>query len=196
VRDSFWVDLRSWMLADHAAVQERFRGHVADRVPGDRWHEHADGGGSSIAWLVFHLSLHQDLAIQTAVRGRSPLAVDWRPRLGVGTSAPHEGLGEAELGPLAEQLDPAAVARYAMAVHEATASWLSDVAITSLDATPDAAQRLIDLAGVTAEAVPWLHSMWAGKESAWFVQWEAIGHGHTHVGEMVSIRNRLGLSPF
>jgi hypothetical protein len=28
------------------------------------------------------------------------------------------------------------------------------------------------------------------------VQWPVIGHTNTHVGEMVSIRNRMGLSPF
>ena len=55
---------------------------------------------------------------------------------------------------------------------------------------------MADLAGVTREAVPWLHAMWQGKPGGWFVQWEAIGHVQGHVGEMVSVRNRLGLSPF
>jgi hypothetical protein len=31
---------------------------------------------------------------------------------------------------------------------------------------------------------------------AWLVQWPVIGHGNAHVGEMISVRNRLGYSPF
>jgi hypothetical protein len=30
----------------------------------------------------------------------------------------------------------------------------------------------------------------------WFVQWPVIGHGNAHVGEGISLRNRMGLSPF
>ena len=51
-------------------------------------------------------------------------------------------------------------------------------------------------AGVDAAAVPWLHRMWEGRPAGWFLQWEAIGHRVNHLGEMVSVRNRLGLSPF
>ncbi len=38
--------------------------------------------------------------------------------------------------------------------------------------------------------------MWEGKPASFFVSWEDIGHGLNHLGEMVSVRNRLGLSPF
>jgi len=30
----------------------------------------------------------------------------------------------------------------------------------------------------------------------WFLQWPVLGHGHAHVGEAISVRNRMGLSPF
>ena len=48
----------------------------------------------------------------------------------------------------------------------------------------------------TRDEFPWLYSMWAGKALWWFVQWPVIGHGHAHVGEAISLRNRMGLSPF
>jgi hypothetical protein len=38
--------------------------------------------------------------------------------------------------------------------------------------------------------------MWKDKPVGWFAQWEAIGHRLNHLGEMVSVRSRLGLSPF
>ena len=55
---------------------------------------------------------------------------------------------------------------------------------------------LSELAGIGRDDADWLHDMWTDKPVGWFVQWECIGHGHTHVGEMVSVRNRMGLSPF
>jgi hypothetical protein len=44
--------------------------------------------------------------------------------------------------------------------------------------------------------VDWLHRMWADKPVWWLVQWPVVGHGHAHVGEAISVRNRMGLSPF
>ena len=67
----------------------------------------------------------------------------------------------------------------------------------ALDSLPEASWRLEHVAGIPAAGdLGWLHAMWSGKPVSWFVQWECIGHGHAHVGEMVGIRNRLGLSPF
>lgn len=54
----------------------------------------------------------------------------------------------------------------------------------------------LDRAAVDVDAVPWLDAMWAGQRGSFFLQWEAIGHRVNHLGEMVSVRNRLGLSPF
>jgi hypothetical protein len=183
------------MLADHADVRERFERGVAGRVPAERWTEHADGGGSTIAWLVLHHSYHQDLAINTAVRDRAPLLGTWRERLGLGAFGPCAGLGEAEDAAVVEALEVEQLAGYAMAVHEGTQAWMHDVATSALDTFTDASAR-IEAVGVTEAEVGWLHAMWRGKPVAWFVRWEAIGHGHTHVGEMVSVRNRMGLSPF
>jgi hypothetical protein len=75
-------------------------------------------------------------------------------------------------------------------------AWLDAVAMSTFDTVPDAPRRLAEVAGIPADDLAWLHSMWAGRTVGWFVQWECIGHGITHVGEMVSVRNRMGLSPF
>jgi len=58
------------------------------------------------------------------------------------------------------------------------------------------AENLARFGNVPVEAVPWLHAMWTGKPVSWFVGWECSGHVLNHIGEMVSVRNRLGLSPF
>jgi hypothetical protein len=38
--------------------------------------------------------------------------------------------------------------------------------------------------------------MWAGQPVSFFVQWEVVGHRLNHLGEMIAVRGRLGLSPF
>ena len=51
------------------------------------------------------------------------------------------------------------------------------------------------MGGVAYDDAPWLYAMWDGKPAAWFVRWELIGHAQGHVGEMVSVRDRLGFRP-
>jgi hypothetical protein len=51
-------------------------------------------------------------------------------------------------------------------------------------------------AELSTQDVGWLHRMWSDKPVWWLVQWPIIGHGHAHVGEAISVRNRMGLSPF
>jgi len=189
------MKLRDWMLADHADARDRFERGVAGRVPLERWTEHPDGGGSTIAWLVLHQTYHQDLAIRTAVRDRPPLLQERRGPLGLDGFAPTAGLSESEDPDVVAALDLDALVAYAADVHAETHAWLGTVAMMALDTVTDASAR-IERVGVTAADVGWLHAMWDGKPVNWFVRWEAIGHGHTHVGEMVSLRNRIGLSPF
>jgi hypothetical protein len=107
------------------------------------------------------------------------------------------GLGESEQPELTAALDLEALDAYVRAVHAATQEWLRepgfDVALGLADAGgTDGLAR----AGIDEADVPWLYRLWAGKPASFFVQWEAIGHRINHVGEMVSVRNRMGLSPF
>ena len=77
-----------------------------------------------------------------------------------------------------------------MAVNAATADWLATVDAAVLDIVPPASQRLTD-AGFTDTSVAWVHARWSDKPVSWFVQWEAIGHGLLHHGEMAALRARL-----
>jgi DinB superfamily len=181
------VELRTWIAAEHDGLRDRFDRAVAANVAPRHWRERAGDGGSSIAWLVFHSAWHEDLAMQAAVRGREPILTQWRDVLGLDAAAPSAGLGEAEEPEVTEALDLEALLAYADSVHDGTTGWL---------ATADLGSRIASLAGVSATDVPWLHSMWTDKPVAWFLQWEAIGHRQGHLGEMVSVRSRLGLSPF
>lgn len=192
------MDLRDWMISDHAGVLGRFEQAIAAHVPRDRWTEQADDGGTSIAALLYHLTRHQDLAITVAVSGRTPVLAGHADALGVAGLSSSAGLSETEDRTLTARLDLTALQAYAAAVHASTQDVLAGPTdwSTALDETPATGERLETLAGVLAADVPWLHAMWGGKSVAWLVQWPGIGHGHAHVGEATSIRNRMGLSPF
>ena len=53
------VDLMQWIEADLTAVRARLFDAVVGLVPQDRWHEQADGGGTTIAGLLLHIARHQ-----------------------------------------------------------------------------------------------------------------------------------------
>lgn len=195
------MDLRRWIVGEHEAVIARFERSIVDVVPIERWREAAGAGGSSIAHLLFHTARHADLALHAVVRDEPPLLSGWRDRLGlpVARGGPGAsgaaGLPETEDPVLTAALDLAALTAYADAVDAATSAWLAAADLADLSRVPDSGAAL-ERAGVAAADAPWLHSMWSGQPVAFFVQWEAIGHRLNHVGEMVSVRNRLGLSPF
>jgi hypothetical protein len=189
------MDLRAWVLADHATSLQRLERQVLALVPAERWRERADGGGNSIGWGVLHAWYHQDVAVAVA-SGVDPLMTTRRGALGLAASTPFVGMGEAEVDGVADAIDPVALASYVHDVHARTDAWLRDLDLDVLDTVPAASSALSELAGIARADADWLHDMWTDKPVGWFVQWECIGHGHTHVGEMVSIRNRMGLSPF
>lgn len=189
------VDLRTWITTEHSSVLGRFEQSVVAVVPPDRWTDAVGVGGSSIAWLAFHTAYHEDLAVNAVLRQDQPLLTTWRAALGLADVPTAVGLGETEQLDLTAALDLDRLVPYVRAVHDTTASWLGAIDADGLGADAGGPEGL-DRAGVAEQTVPWLYAMWAGKPASWFVQWEAIGHRVNHVGEMVSVRNRMGLSPF
>ena len=189
------MDLRDWIVDEHAAVLARFEQSIVGTVPLERWTDPAGPGGSSIAFLAFHTAYHEDLAVNAVLRDRPPVLCEWRNALGLADLDPATGLAEAEPAELTAALELEPLGAYVRTVHESTVVHLATLDTATLTATADGPGALT-AAGVAEAAVPWLHRMWADKPVAWFLQWEAIGHRVNHLGEMVSVRNRLGLSPF
>jgi hypothetical protein len=190
------MDLREWIVTEHDGVRTRFVQSVRDIVPVDRWKERPGEGGSSIAYLVYHAASHQDVALSSVIGGRAPLRVEWAARLGLAGVPADHGLGETEVLDLTDALALEHLDAYADAVTQGCRLILEQLDVESLDAVPDAPKGLGELAGVGEDAAPWLFRMRDGKPASFFVSWEDIGHGLNHLGEMVSVRNRMGLSPF
>ena len=189
------MELRDWILTEHDGVRTRFEQSVLGVVPLELWLQRP-GGGSSIAFLVLHTAYHQDVALSSVLAGQAPLREEWASRLGLAGVPADQGLAETEPHELTELLSLEQLDGYAQAVTARSRELLAALDVAGLDAVPDAAKGLGEIAGVADSAVPWLYKMWDGKPASFFVSWEDIGHGLNHLGEMVSVRNRLGLSPF
>jgi len=188
------VDLRSWIGADLTSLKTRLEGGVLSVIPLERRTERVDGGGIAPIYVLWHTARHQDVAINRVLAGTSEVVDEWTDRLGVEDDL-WRGLAEAEDVYMVDLLDPAAVDGYALAVIDRTSAWLADADLSTMDDVAETDQPLQAL-GAPEDRFDWLYNMWRGKPSSFFLSWEAVGHGYNHLGELISIRNRMGLSPF
>ncbi len=74
------MNLQQWIADDHANLASRLIKGVVQRVPADRWQETPIGGGSSLAWLLLHTTVHQDVALNCVVRNHAPMINERRAR--------------------------------------------------------------------------------------------------------------------
>lgn len=190
------VDLRAFLLDAHDDLRGRLHGSVVRLVPSDQWTVQPDSSGSSIGWLLLHLARHQDLALNTVIRNHPPLFAKHRVALGLADAPEWAGLTEHEDRNVTAALPSDALLAYVDAVFDASRHWLDHLSPMAMETVPDTPRRLESLAGLPPHELGWLFSMWGSRTVGWFVQWPIVGHGNAHVGEAISVRNRLGLSPF
>ena len=188
------MELRDWIVGDLRSLRGKLAGGVLGLIPAERLRERVDGGGIAPVYVLWHLARHQDVAVNGVLRGADAVVDGWVDRLGIDEDL-WRGLAEGEDADLVDVLDPEAVGGYTLAVMERTAGWLEEQGLPAMDGRPDTAAAL-EAIGTPADRFDWLYSMWDGKPVSWFLQWSAVGHGFNHLGELVSIRNRMGLSPF
>ncbi len=188
------MELREWIVSDLRSLRARLAGGVLKLVPAQRRRERADGGGIAPVYVLWHLARHHDVAVNGVLRGTEAVVDDWTDRLGVNEKL-WRGLAEGEDSDLVGILDPEAVGDYALAVIDTTAEWLDHSGLPAMHDRPETASVLAAI-GTPEDRFDWLYSMWEGKPTSWFLQWSAVGHGINHLGELISIRNRMGLSPF
>jgi hypothetical protein len=188
------VDLRSWVSADVVSLRQRLKTGFVDIVPPDRWRERVDDGGIAPVYVTWHVARHHDVAINCVLRRVPEVLQAWQDRVGIAEDT-WRGLAEGEDHDLVDQLSPEGVGQYCMAVLDNTIDWLADAELPDTASVPDSVGTLRSL-GVPEDKFDWLYSMWDGKPAHFFLAWEAVGHGYNHLGELLAIRNRMGLSPF
>ena len=184
------------MTADLASLRGKLFDGVIELVPEQYWHQQADGGGATLNGLFRHLARHHDLAVNAVIRDREPLYFAHRKALGLAGAPSGVGIAEAEDRSVSAAVDTGALLHYLTAVFASSTSWLDALGSLVLDSVPHSDYRLTTRAALDRDELPWLFAMWEGKPIWWLVQWPVIGHGHAHVGEATSIRNRFGFSPF
>jgi hypothetical protein len=188
-------DLRRWIVDDLTSARARLANGVLALIPPERCAETVDGGGIPAVYVIWHMTRHHDVAVNSVLRGADQVLASHTAAVGVEDRV-YRGLAEGADLDLVSVLDPEAVSAYALATIDETIDWVSTEAdLDNLDAVPDALAAL-DAMGTPTDTFDWLYRMWDGKPNRWFLSWEAVGHIVTHTGELVSIRNRMGLSPF
>ncbi len=185
------TDLAAWLVAEHDDTAQRWRDQVLAVVPEDARRTRLPNGNSMV-WTMWHIARHAALALDV-VRGT---AGEPHPRLaGFPSEATTGGAGLQEV----EQswtaaLDPDAVVAHLEAVLAEVRGFLSVASAEELDRRPDVRASL-RAAGVDEQEFGWLHAQWDGPV-AFLVRWPMLGHVTHHVGELITVRNLLGLSPF
>ena len=188
------MELSDWIGGDVASLRQRVEGGFINVVPSERWREQVDGGGIASVYVLWHTARHHDVAVNGVLRRRPPVLDDWMDRVGI-SSDTWRGLAEGQDRELVDQLDPHMVGQYFVAVLDESLAWLAGRPPLDPRSVPDARAALAEIQ-VPVDRFDWLYDMWADKPAQFFLSWEAVGHGFNHLGELTSIRNRMGLSPF
>ena len=176
------MDLRTWLLTEATEGRTRLQSQVLDRVPSEL-RSVRPGGGSSINWGLHHVTTHAELAL--GVLAQSLTSVD---------SACGWGGLEEEEPDWSVELDSDDVQQRALEVLERIVHFVDELPLERLDFRPDVVVALEDI-GVDTDRFAWLVRMWGNEPASFLVRWPLIGHVGNHVGELVAVRNRLGLSP-
>jgi hypothetical protein len=175
------LTLREWLLAELTDIDTRLRTQVLTPVPPERRLERP-GGGNSIAWAMLHIARHAELAI-AVLGGPAPTA-----RGGF-------GLGEVEPETWPHAFDPGELERRVLTVTASARVLLEAIEVDSFDQAPEVS-AVLEAAEVPRDQFGWLYDQWESRPRAFFVSWPLLGHQTNHIGEMIAVRNRLGLSPY
>lgn len=187
-------DLRTWIADDLVSTRDKLANGVLELIPPELRAGQVDGGGIPPVYVLWHLARHHDVATNSVLRGRDQIVHEFTDTVGVDDRL-WRGLAEGADLDLVDRLDPERVGAYALACLDETIQWVHGVGLDDLDERP-AATAALQKMGTPEDEFDWLYRMWDGKPRRWFLSWSAIGHVVTHTGELVSLRNRLGLSPF
>jgi hypothetical protein len=183
-----------WVLAELRALSAAYDFDIGAAVPRDLLTARPPGAENSIAWLSWHLARCEDVAINAVVRGEPQVlhSNGWAGRLGISDARIGTGFSPQDVRRIEDALDIGALAAYASTVRASTVSWLETT--PPLDVIPNVDERLAMSGSIVPAEGAWILQEWTGKPARYFLRTVLIAHGYMHLGEMRSIRGRLGIN--
>jgi hypothetical protein len=152
-------------------------------------------GGNSAAWILWHATRCEDVAINAMVRATPQVLTqaEFTGAAGLGDMRIGTGLGDDEVASFSASVDVDVLLRYRRAVRKETLDWIATCDLASFTEKPDIDVRLAQLGALWPAKDAWVRDAWATFTNAIFVNWLACGHTLVHAGEMQATLARLGV---
>jgi len=189
------VDLRQYLTLQYMTTQVVIDQQILPGISQEQMRARPAGGGNSIAWVLWHATRCEDVAINAMVRGAPQVLAlpEFAGAAGLGDLRIGTGLSDDEVASFSASVDGDALLRYRRAVRKETLGWLNSCDLAALDEKPDIDARLAQLGPLWPEKDAWVRDTWATFTNAIFVNWLASGHTLLHAGEMQATLARLGV---
>jgi hypothetical protein len=189
------VDVRDFVLQQHAAQHLIIDDEILRQVPRERWTARPSGSSNSIAWLLWNVSRCEDLAVNVFVarREQALTAAGWSKHGALADSRIGTGFGDDEAAAFASAVDLDDLLAYRADVRARTAEAVRALDPATLHQRPDVDAILGELDPLFPEAGAWVRDMWRPWPASLFLSFTALGHTFMHIGEMLATKNALGL---
>lgn len=186
------MELMEWIQSDYRGIKRAFDTGIAGVVPRERWTERPGDQGNSIAWVIWHMARTEDVTIHAISRGQPQILVrdNWPDRIGMNELRQGTGFTDEEVaGFSAVNVDE--VEAYWQAVRAETEAWLEKLKPEDLE--EETSKENAKAVKEKAPDIPdGLIQFWGGRPVGFLLRFGVLWHHMQHIGEMQSIRGRMG----
>ena len=155
-----------------------------------------DGGGNSIAWLLWHMTRLEDVVVNTLLRGTSEVLDrdGWVARLGIEARDVGTSNSDDEVSGFSGRVNVTSLRGYRAAVGRESRAWARTADFDALADPPDIEALLAAAPPALHARAQWLKKFWSGKPGLALLSFGVVGHAFLHFGEAQTVRKRLGHS--
>lgn len=188
------MDANGLLTQQHYVAHFIMQDQVLAEIPRERLTERPVNGGNSVAWLLWHATRCEDLAVNVIIRQGEQVLTSggFSAQPGLNDDRIGTGFGDEQVASFCESVDIDALIAYQQAVRDDTARWLRTLDPNTLDAKPDLA-AILDKLDLFPAAGQWVRDLWEPWPASIFLNWVAIGHTYMHIGEMQTVKAALGI---
>ncbi len=150
---------------------------------------------NSLAWLFWHISRIEDIAMNLIIAERAQVLDDWAARFNVTRLDAATSMNDDEVSEFTTQINISEVLSYREAVGRQTIEIVSHLKPEVLDGMidTDLIQR-VRQTGAISPSGEWVYQRWLGKPKIFTLTHTVLAHSLQHLGQADIIRGLLGLS--